>query len=71
MRFAFVVRREPEHSLAQSERVLAQLGQATSVTPLSRKRVASMGTTPENVHLVGLAGCFWSPTASRLVACSF
>ena len=47
----------------ESERVLAHVGHATNVTPLSRKRVASMGTTPANVHLVDLAGGFWSPTA--------
>ena len=26
-----------------------------------------MGTTPENVHLVDLAGCFWSITASTIL----
>src|SRR6266700_5334085 len=35
----------------ESERILAQSGHSIRSTPLSRKRLSSMETTPENVHL--------------------
>src|SRR5690242_780827 len=38
--------------------VLAQSRHSTSTMPLSRNRERSMGTTPENVHVVGMGGCF-------------
>jgi hypothetical protein len=67
--FAFVLRLSREGNrrtplLGESERVLAQLGHSTSVTPLSRKRWSSMETTPKNVHLGILTVCTCESLAS-------
>jgi hypothetical protein len=68
--FTFVMRWKPQDAIARSrERVLAQLGHSTSLTPFSRKHLGSMETTPENVHLGVLALSTCSLTVS-VVFCS-
>ena len=46
----------------------AQSGHSTSLMPLSRKRFASISTTPANEHLSAFTACRSSPTRSRLAA---